>query len=103
MSHIFGDSWTVTDKDTNARWNCGKPGELFRCAWCGHKFVVGDIARCVYTNGDGDDTRGIGGNPFICQACDGPRDAVLASLRALREEWMAAQQRFWWFARRGDR
>lgn len=103
MSHIFGNPWIVSEKDTVARWNCGKPGELFRCAWCGHKFEVGDVARCVYTNGFSEDTCGIAGNPFICQACDGPRDVVLAKLRELRAEWTAVKRKFWWFAPRGDR
>lgn len=98
MSFLHGKPWTATEKDVCAPWNCGKPGQFFRCSWCGHRFVVGDTVRCVYTNGGGEETRGISGNPLICQGCDGPRDVVLAKLRALAAEFRS--ERFWWFRRR---
>lgn len=98
-SFLRGKPWVATAKCVATRWNCGEPGQLFRCAWCGHKFVVGDVVRCVYTNSDGDETRGIGGNPFICQACDGPRDVILAKLRDQLAKFR--DERFWWFRRRG--
>lgn len=98
--NIHGRPWIATHTDVKAHWCCGRPGEHFRCAWCGHKFDVGDTVRCVYTNGGGEETRGITGNPFICTTCDGPRDVVLARLRAMAEELRSP--RFWWFRRRND-
>jgi hypothetical protein len=96
--NIHGRPWTATAADVKARWCGGKPGEFFRCAWCGHRFAVGDTVRCVYTNGGGEETRGIGGNPFICAACDGPREVILARLRELAAELRS--ERFWWILRR---
>lgn len=97
--NIRGTPWIATEKDLTLRWSCQAPGKLFRCAWCGHRFKVGDVVRCVYTNGAGEETRGIGGNPFICTACDGPREVILAKLQAMRAEF---DTRFWWFDRWSD-
>jgi hypothetical protein len=68
MSFTYGKPWIATEKDTQTRWSCAKPGENFRCGMCGHKFVVGDRVRWQYTN----DIPNAGGNPMICEACDGP-------------------------------
>jgi hypothetical protein len=95
--NIRGRPWIATAEQTKLRWGCGKPGANFRCAWCGHRFAAGERVRCVYTNSVGDDTKGICGNPFICQTCDGPREEILAKLRGMRAEF---NTRFWWF---GDR
>jgi hypothetical protein len=94
----FGDPWPATEWDVVADWNCGKPGEHFRCAWCGYRFQVGDLVRCVYTNSGAEECNGIGGNPFICAKCDGPREQILAELRGRRERFRANE--FWWFRRR---
>jgi hypothetical protein len=56
---------------------------------------VGDTARWVLTNTSEPATKGLSGNPFICDKCDGPRDVILAKLRAVLEEFNAP--RFWWF------
>jgi len=58
--------WVVTRADTLKSWR-GSPGH-FRCGLCGHRFVEGDVARWQYTN----DLSGYGGNPLVCQTCDGP-------------------------------
>lgn len=97
MSFTDQKPWIATEEDVKANWNCRKPGHDFRCAWCGHSFQVGDMVRWVYTNGGGEETCGINGNPFICQSCDGPRDEVLAKLRAMAHE---AKTRMWWFTSR---
>lgn len=54
------DFEVATKEHCNARWSCGRPGERFRCYFCGHKFVVGDEFRMVFTN----DIKGAGGNPL---------------------------------------
>jgi hypothetical protein len=90
----FGEPWVATEKDVTLPWSGSQRN--FRCAWCGHKFKLGDVVRCVYTNGGSEDTRGISGNPFACAACEAPREEMLAKLRAMRAEYEA---RFWWFGR----
>lgn len=95
MSFTDQKPFTVTEHDTSSLWRGQRPWELFRCAWCGHKFEVGDTARWVYTNGNECDIS-IAGNPFICTACDGPREAILAKLLAMAKE---ADGRMWWFCR----
>lgn len=74
MSFTDGKPFIATEKDTKLRWSGGKPGEFFRCGFCGVKFQAGDTVRWVFTN----DTPGAGGNPFVCEKCDAPRDELLA-------------------------
>lgn len=76
---------TATEKDTQAPWGCGKPGELFRCHLCGHKFQVGDYWRWIYTH------KTI--NIFACQSCDG--EDVLERWYRHHED---GRRRFWWMA-----
>jgi hypothetical protein len=103
MSFTDQKPFTVTEEHITASGN-GRRAEkgakthpLFRCAWCGHRFEVGDTARWVFTNGGGAETKGIAGNPFICAKCDGPRTEILARLRTALVEFEA--DRFWWFRR----
>lgn len=87
-----GHPFPATHEHCNVmRWNCGKPGEKFRCALCGYTFVPGDIVRWQFTN----DTPGAGGNPFVCQSCDGGRDAIIAEILKRRKELSASRN--WWF------
>jgi hypothetical protein len=73
----------ATKKELQLRWSGGKPGEHFRCGFCGCKFVEGDYYRWIYSN----DTPGAGGNPFACRACDtGDRSAMLVQLKEKRED-----------------
>jgi hypothetical protein len=89
-----GKPFTATHEHCHVmRWSCGKPGEKFRCALCGHKFVPGETVRWQYTN----DTPGAGGNPFVCQSCDGGREAIIAAIITRREELIAPRN--WWFRR----
>lgn len=92
-----GQPFTATEDDVNARWGFAAPGEFLRCAWCGHRFEVGDCVRWVFTNTGEELCKGIGGNPFICAPCDGPREQILARLQALRRQY---DQLYWWFHRR---
>lgn len=87
---IRGLPFIAIASDLEARWGCGKPGERFRCAFCGHKFAVGDVVRCQYSN----DTPGAGGNPFVCAKCDDGREKNLEKWKAMHEEY---RTRFWWF------
>jgi len=96
MTFINGEPFTATKKHTEAPWSGNSAN--FRCAWCGHRFKIGDTVRWVYTNVGSAETKGIAGNPFICTACDGPRDVILARLRQMAEEFRS--DRFWWFQRR---
>ena len=96
-SNAVTENWTngkpfvATQGDCQLRWGCGKPGQNFRCAFCGHKFQPGDTVRWVYTN----DAKGAGGNPFVCQTCDGPRETLIAEILARRATLRDA--RWWWF------
>lgn len=92
-SFTSGEPFTATVVDCNTRWGCGKPGENFRCCLCGHKFIPGDTVRWQFTN----DTPDAGGNPFVCQPCDGGRDAIIAEIKRRRE--ILKTDQWWWFIR----
>lgn len=89
----------VTENHLKARWSGGKPGEYFRCGFCGHKFVLNDKFRCLYTN----DMPGASGNPLVCEACT----TKWGTSEDLREEWAykwsvykkATENDFWWFGK----
>lgn len=89
MSFTDGKPWTATKEDCAKRWSCGKPGEHFRCAFCGHRFSPGDRVRWQFTN----DIKGAGGNPLVCEKCDGPD--VVERWKAKCAEWAA--DAWWWF------
>ncbi len=91
-----GKPFVVSAAQASAAWGGARGGALFRCAWCGHKFREGDTARWVFTNGGGEETRGIGGNPFVCAACDAPREELIGRLREMRALF---ETKFWWFTR----
>ncbi len=101
MSFTDQKPFPVTEEHIQASWSGKRAAKgatthpLFRCAWCGHRFKVGDVARWVFTNCAGEETKGIAGNPFICSTCDGPRAEILARLRVALAEVSA--DRFWWF------
>lgn len=86
-----GKPFVATDKHLAMRWNCGKPGEEFRCALCGHKFVAGDTVRWQFTN----DIPGAGGNPFVCRGCDSGKDGIVNKIMRKREELRTGA--WWWF------
>lgn len=86
-----GRPFLATSEHCKFRWNCGKPGEGFRCALCGHKFIMGDTVRWQFTN----DTPGAAGNPFVCKECDTGRDGIINEIIKRRSE--LKEGRFWWF------
>lgn len=90
----------VTEKHLKLPWS-GNP-KNFRCHLCGHRFVVGDTFRMVFTNGMKTATgeRRAGGNPLVCEVCDGPDEEVRDRWDELRREWQGGVEgRFWTFAR----
>lgn len=95
------EPWDATEIDIRTPWY-GHP-KNFRCGFCGHKFVVGDEVRSLYTN----DTRATG-NPLACSSCvnqhNGDKEALRQAWIRLHEEFHAAREgKFWWFYRReGD-
>lgn len=85
----------VKQSHVDASWNGRK--DDFRCAWCGHRFRVGDVARWVFTN-TGDDAKHVPGNLFICASCDvGSREEILQQLIDIGHEFR--HPRFWWWRR----
>ena len=92
MSFLDGKQRIATIKDVNGKWSGGKPGEFFRCAFCGYKFVLGDKWRCQYTN----DIPGAWGNPLICEKCDGTKEEVVEKWKKMHQE---VKEKYWWFCR----
>ena len=92
MSFTDGKPFIATEANCKASWGGGKNGSYFRCYFCGHKFKPGDTVRWQYTN----DISGAGGNPMVCERCDGPPADVRAAWAEKCEE---ARTRFWWFTR----
>lgn len=94
MTWTDGRPFVATHEHVNVmRWNCRAPGEDFRCAFCGHKFKVGETVRWQFTN----DVAGAGGNPFVCVGCDLGRDEIIAAILHRRKE--LKEGRWWWFVR----
>lgn len=91
QSFPFDGPYRVTEEHLKMPWAGYKNGKKFRCYLCGYKFKLGDYFRLVYTNS----TPGCGGNPNVCENCDGP-DVI--------EKWkqmhIDARTKFWWFTER---
>jgi len=83
----FGTLRPATEKEVKARWSGGRPGEFFRCYFCGHKFKEEDLWRSVYTN----DIPKANGNPLVCENCDG--DDVVERWISINNETL---NRYWW-------
>ena len=92
MSFTDQNARITSEEDLKSRWYGGKPGEYFRCGFCGYKFNPGDLWRCVYTN----DTPGAAGNPLVCEICDAPREVLIDRWKKMRIE---AKTKFWFFTR----
>ena len=97
----FTDAWKTnlpieaTEKTLNAEWGGGKPGQYFRCALCGYKFVLGDVVWPIYTN----DIAGASGNPFVCNSCYTTRDEVVKKWKNKWAKWrqIHEEEEWWWF------
>ena len=97
MTFKMNEPCIATEKDVKLPWSCGKNGKYFRCAFCGHKFKVGDYFRAQFTN----DTPGAGGNPFVCEKCDDEdRSKVVQKWKEKCEDWKS--DKWWWFRRYKD-
>lgn len=98
MSFTDGKPRVATEEDVHANWSGGKDGKYFRCGLCGHKFVVGDYWRFVFTN----NIPGAAGNPLVCKDCDGYHEGV-----HVIERWKKmcedSRTKYWWFNREGRR
>lgn len=91
MIKFWKDLRAATEDACKAPWCGGKPGVRFRCAFCGHKFVVGDLYRGVFTNGTQ-----YHGNPLVCQQCNDTDDKLIETWAAMYRE---AFSKFWWFCK----
>lgn len=78
-----GMPFTLTDEQVRAYWG-GHPEGRLHCSLCGKKLHAGDTVRWIYTNSTPYEDGG-GGNPMVCQECDGPREKILARVRELRQ------------------
>src|SRR5574340_755940 len=78
MSFTSQQRQVATEKDCSVtKWSGAGPGVRFRCYLCGHKFIVGEGWRWVYSAGrtfeNADEKRMNGVINFICcDSCDGP-------------------------------
>jgi hypothetical protein len=90
MSFTNGKPFRVTEKHMKAPWRGKTDGSQFRCYLCGVHFKEGDFVRWVYTN----NIKGAGGNPFVCDLCDGPD--VIERWMWKCEEWKLLKGRFWY-------
>lgn len=77
MSFTDGKPRYATKRELGANWSGGKPGEFFRCSLCGYKFQLDDYWRWQYTN----DVSGAGGNPMVCEKCDGTKEEIVAKYK----------------------
>lgn len=91
MSFTDGKPFSATAEDIKRPWDGDKNGKNFRCALCGHKFKAGDTVRWQFTN----DTKGAGGNPFVCIDCDKGKDVIVEEILKRRAEFKS--DRHWWF------
>lgn len=91
-SFTNGKPRIATAEDLKRPWGGVRDGSRFRCYLCGHRFAVGDVYRWQYTNS----VPGTSGNPFVCEACDGPD--VVARWKAMHDEWERdSGGKWWWF------
>jgi hypothetical protein len=91
------EPFVATEDDVKARW--GSQAGLFRCAICGLRFKVGDMARWFYTNTDAKH-KTIRGNPFICgDGRHGSDDDVTEELVAMADAVTRIKNQYWWFFR----
>ncbi len=98
MTDFFNTPKVATEDNCKQRWSCGKPGEFFRCALCGHKFVPGDDYTICYTN----DMPDACGNPICCTA-HGPVHQLRAQWKDRCAEFKHFENdRFWFFHKRGN-
>ena len=95
MSFTDQQQRIATAEDCKLPWSGSQ--KRFRCGLCGHKFVIGDKWRFVFTNSKDIDCPG--GNPLVCGQCDsdGTNEAIYAKWKAMHEEWKIIKQRFWKF------
>lgn len=85
--HFFSSKLKVaTAEICAAPWSGGKNGAYFRCHFCGHKFIVGDHYRILFTN----DMKGAGGNPIVCEKCNDSTENLRAKWKDRNDQWRFA-------------
>jgi hypothetical protein len=89
VSFTDGKPWVATENDCKASWMGAKNGKLFCCFLCCYKFVPGDVVRWQYTN----DVPGAGGNPLVCQSCDGTKDQIVEKMKQIYAEFDMMKKR----------
>jgi hypothetical protein len=94
MSFTDGERRIADEKTVNAPWSGNKKN--FRCGLCGHKFVIGDGWRFLFTN----DMPKAPGNPLICDSCFIDKDDARAKWQKKHEE--INNGAYWWFFRHMD-
>lgn len=88
-----GERMLATEHDCNeAKWS-GRTAGNFWCQTCGHKFVVGDGYRWIYSNGNSPSA----GNFMVCDNCDignnkmiELRQEAMKLLSVVPDEWDGA-------------
>ena len=78
-SFTDGKPRIATEEECGGPWRALKNGKGFYCSLCGHRFKVGDQWRWQYTN----DVPGAGGNPMVCEKCDGTKDEIVAKWKEM--------------------
>ncbi len=92
MCNIFSETLSIATEETcKARWFCGAPGKYFRCGFCGHKFIVGDKYRALYTNDIAP------GNPLVCEKCNDTTPLLRDKWLHKWVEWNRMRQNELWF------
>lgn len=94
MSFTDQEPFKVTEEHLGRNWG-GRGLELFRCYLCGHKFVIGNTVRWIFTNSH---PQLPPGNPFVCESCDG--DDVQ---KRMAEQHAEAKSDKWWYYRERER
>ena len=82
MNFTNGKPWVATKEQCKFSWGGSPNGELFRCAFCGHKFEDGDTARFQFS----DWGKVQCGNFFVCESCDAPSDELIQRMITRFEE-----------------
>ena len=74
MADWIKGEWQVATKEIcEATWMGRRNGKYFRCAFCGHKFKIGDMWRRIFTN----NVPNAGGNPLVCGKCNLPEEKLI--------------------------
>ena len=91
---LSGKPIKVTEKHLKASWGGGKNGKYFKCYFCGYKFQLDDMFRCIYSN----HTKAYG-NPLVCEKCNDSNENLIEKWKKMHE---IANSTMWWFCRNDE-